>query len=427
MSTSRLRSMVASTLDFSASSAAVRSDSRRFSPDTSSRCVVDALEAAELDEQVGGGLLADAGDALDVVRRVALEADEVGDQLGADAVALADPVGRVDDDVGHATGRHHDADAVGGQLERVAVGGHHAHPVAVLVAARGERADHIVGLLARDAHVAVAEGVDDRLEERLLLAQQRRRRPAAGLVLGVELEPLRGLLVPCHDHRPRPVVHEQPHHHVGEAQEGVRRLPLGGLQLLGKREEGPVCEAVSVDQEDVAFLGRGIRQIDVGRLRLLHRGHRCSLPGAAVAGSGSDTLRLLMPPIPSASYSLTMRIEIPSTPGAFAQVAGAIAEAQGDVGAIDLVRVTRDHTVRDITVSAADSDHGSGSSTPSAGRRRDHRQRLRPHLPDAPRREDRGPQQGAGGERATTSRWPTRRASRASAWRSPTTPPRPGP
>ena len=65
-----------------------------------------------------------------------------------------------------------------------------------------------------------------------------------------------------------------------------------------------------------------------------------------------------MPPIPSASYSLTMRIEIPSTPGAFAQVAGAIAEAQGDVGAIDLVRVTRDHTVRDITVSAADSDHG---------------------------------------------------------------------
>ena len=65
-----------------------------------------------------------------------------------------------------------------------------------------------------------------------------------------------------------------------------------------------------------------------------------------------------MPRIPSASYSLTMRIEIPSTPGAFAQVAGAIAEAQGDVGAIDLVRVTRDHTVRDITVSAADSDHG---------------------------------------------------------------------
>src|SRR5689334_9913058 len=59
--------------------------------------------------------------------------------------------------------------------------------------------------------------------------------------------------------------------------------------------------------------------------------------------------------IPSASYSLTMRVEIPSTPGSFASVAGAIAEAEGDVGAIDLVRVTRDHTVRDITVSAADS------------------------------------------------------------------------
>ncbi len=61
---------------------------------------------------------------------------------------------------------------------------------------------------------------------------------------------------------------------------------------------------------------------------------------------------------PSASYSLTMRIEIPSGPGAFATVAAAIADAEGDVGAIDLVRVTREHTVRDITVSAADSDHG---------------------------------------------------------------------
>src|SRR3954470_4458637 len=61
---------------------------------------------------------------------------------------------------------------------------------------------------------------------------------------------------------------------------------------------------------------------------------------------------------PSASYSLTMRIEIPSGPGAFATVASAIAAAEGDVGAIDLVRVTREPTVRDITVSASDSDHG---------------------------------------------------------------------
>ena len=63
-------------------------------------------------------------------------------------------------------------------------------------------------------------------------------------------------------------------------------------------------------------------------------------------------------PNPSASYSLTMRIELPSGPGTFARVAAAIAEADGDVGAIDLVRVSKAVTVRDITVSAADADHG---------------------------------------------------------------------
>jgi malate dehydrogenase (oxaloacetate-decarboxylating) len=63
-------------------------------------------------------------------------------------------------------------------------------------------------------------------------------------------------------------------------------------------------------------------------------------------------------PNPSASYSLTMRVELPSGPGTFARVAAAIAEADGDVGAIDLVRVSKAVTVRDITVSAADADHG---------------------------------------------------------------------
>ena len=46
----------------------------------------------------------------DVVRGVALEADEVGHELGADAVALHDPLGRVDDHVGDPARRHHDAD-----------------------------------------------------------------------------------------------------------------------------------------------------------------------------------------------------------------------------------------------------------------------------------------------------------------------------
>src|SRR5712671_2440611 len=61
---------------------------------------------------------------------------------------------------------------------------------------------------------------------------------------------------------------------------------------------------------------------------------------------------------PSASYSLTIRVVVPSAPGSFAQVAAAIGAAGGDLGAIDLVRAGRDGTVRDVTVNASDSDHG---------------------------------------------------------------------
>ena len=69
-------------LELRATSAPVRSDSRRLSPETASRFAEDALHRAELDQQLGGGLLADARHAVDVVRGVALEGDEVGNLLG---------------------------------------------------------------------------------------------------------------------------------------------------------------------------------------------------------------------------------------------------------------------------------------------------------------------------------------------------------
>src|SRR6476659_5963587 len=61
---------------------------------------------------------------------------------------------------------------------------------------------------------------------------------------------------------------------------------------------------------------------------------------------------------PSASYSFTIRLVLPSAPGSFAQIAAAIGAAGGDLGAIDLVRAGSDGTVRDVTVNASDSDHG---------------------------------------------------------------------
>jgi malate dehydrogenase (oxaloacetate-decarboxylating) len=60
---------------------------------------------------------------------------------------------------------------------------------------------------------------------------------------------------------------------------------------------------------------------------------------------------------PSASYSFTMRLHLPQQGTVFADVAHAIAEADGMLGAIDLVRVEGDRVVRDVTVSCGDSEH----------------------------------------------------------------------
>src|SRR5438067_12370258 len=57
---------------------------------------------------------------------------------------------------------------------------------------------------------------------------------------------------------------------------------------------------------------------------------------------------------PSAQYSLTLRVEIVHQPGMLGQVASAIGQAGGTIGAVDLVQVDGRHTVRDLTVETAD-------------------------------------------------------------------------
>ncbi len=57
---------------------------------------------------------------------------------------------------------------------------------------------------------------------------------------------------------------------------------------------------------------------------------------------------------PSAQYSLTLRVEIEHRPGMLGRVASAIGEAGGTIGAVDLVQVQREHTIRDITVETGD-------------------------------------------------------------------------
>jgi malate dehydrogenase (oxaloacetate-decarboxylating) len=62
-------------------------------------------------------------------------------------------------------------------------------------------------------------------------------------------------------------------------------------------------------------------------------------------------------PRPSASFSATFRVHLDDRPGAFADVARAIGDAGGSLGAIDLVRVEPGRKVRDITVDAASAEH----------------------------------------------------------------------
>jgi malate dehydrogenase (oxaloacetate-decarboxylating) len=59
---------------------------------------------------------------------------------------------------------------------------------------------------------------------------------------------------------------------------------------------------------------------------------------------------------PSAQYSLTIRIEIAHRPGMLGQVASAIGKAGGVIGAVDLIEVSEDKLLRDITVDAADQE-----------------------------------------------------------------------
>jgi len=61
---------------------------------------------------------------------------------------------------------------------------------------------------------------------------------------------------------------------------------------------------------------------------------------------------------PSASYSITMRLEILNKPGMLGKTTTAIGEAGGDIRAVDIAGFTKDTIIRDITVNARDDKHG---------------------------------------------------------------------
>ena len=65
-----------------------------------------------------------------------------------------------------------------------------------------------------------------------------------------------------------------------------------------------------------------------------------------------------MEAIPSASYSMTLRVEFPNRGGTLGAILTAVGEANGMVGAVDIVRMQAERSIRDITINASNSEHG---------------------------------------------------------------------
>jgi malate dehydrogenase (oxaloacetate-decarboxylating) len=60
---------------------------------------------------------------------------------------------------------------------------------------------------------------------------------------------------------------------------------------------------------------------------------------------------------PSAQYRLTIRVRVDDAPGTLGLLTGAIGEAGGMVGAVDLIEVDGSHSLRDIVVDASGQEH----------------------------------------------------------------------
>lgn len=60
---------------------------------------------------------------------------------------------------------------------------------------------------------------------------------------------------------------------------------------------------------------------------------------------------------PNAGYSVIVRLHYSNDIGMFSQIAAAISEAFGDIGAIDIVQATGKEIERDVTINAADEQH----------------------------------------------------------------------
>ncbi len=136
-----------------------------------------------------------------------------------------------------------------------------------------------------------------------------------------------------------------------------------------------------------------------------------------------SSLAAAVPPTTSAQFSLTLRVRIDHRPGMLGRVATAIGQAGGTIGDIELVELrppahAARHDRRRGRRGARARDRRGGAR----GRGRRGRRLDRPHDGHPRRRQARGRPRASRCAPPTTSAWPTRPASPASAARSPADP-----
>ena len=248
--------------------------------------LVDALQVPVGLQKLRGRLVADAGHAGDVVGRVALEAQEVDELVGAHAVALLHLGRAVDGHVGDALLRGDDARLVAGQLVGVLVARHEQRLVSQLLVACGHRAQDVVTLPALDAHDGHVHGLEQLLDDGELHLQVVVHGRALRLVLLERFHAEGGAArVERADDGVGAGHVDELEQHGKKAEHGVRGRAVGSVHRLRHGMVGAVHERVAVDDGDL--LRHGARSSVGLDVRLT------SIAAGALSASGSGRAQSL--------------------------------------------------------------------------------------------------------------------------------------
>ena len=211
----------------------------------------ESIQGAELLDQLDGGLLADTGNARDVVGGVARQAEDIDHPAGLDA----EPLLHLPEPALFLLHGVQEADLTADDLHQVLVAGNHHDRHPPLLAVPGNGGDNVVRLVACHFQGRDIEGAHQFLDRTDLGHEIVGHGCPVGLVFGVEFIP-EGEPAGIEDYRQvvrLPVLHYL-EKHLGEPVEGIGgKSPGGGKVTYGVI--GPVDVRRTVDQIEQGLTG----------------------------------------------------------------------------------------------------------------------------------------------------------------------------